>query len=251
MKDNYNAVFEQEYRISTFNINTNKYLGLYGLLGFIEDIASEHALRLGFGYQDMIDNGVFWVLVRQKLRMDKWPKWHDSLKIQTWTRPTEGLYFIREFEFFMGDEKVGDCSTTFMVLDLKSRRPKEIDPEDFKFTPRSDYTVGYLPDRIDVPENMALAQNFRVRISDLDMNRHVNNTKYARWALDAIPFKYHSSHAVHGFEINFLGETLLDDEISIYSDIAKDQNSGAIHFVGKKQETDKMMFVMRMDVSAL
>ncbi len=59
-----------------------------------------------------------------------------------------------------------------------------------------------------------LAQ-FPVRNSDLDINQHVNNTKYAQWILDAIPYDYHRSLRLKTYSVNFLSETHLQDEVRV------------------------------------
>ena len=52
---------------------------------------------------------------------------------------------------------------------------------------------------------------YTVNFSDLDHNKHMNNTYYANLVVNAIENK-----VVNHFEINFVSECLLHDEISVF-----------------------------------
>ena len=58
---------------------------------------------------------------------------------------------------------------------------------------------------------MQLVHTFPVRISDLDVNSHVNNVKYTQWALDMMTEKDHRNFIIKEYEINFLSETFAGD----------------------------------------
>lgn len=66
MEEN-DSIFERDNKINSLNMNTNKKLGLFGLLGIVKDVTGEHADKLGFGYEESKNKGFFWVLIRQKL----------------------------------------------------------------------------------------------------------------------------------------------------------------------------------------
>ncbi|SDX86363.1 Acyl-ACP thioesterase [Lutibacter oricola] len=241
-----NTIYTKTYKINSIQININQKLGLFGLLGFLQDTAAEHAYELGFGYQKMIETGTFWVLTRQFLKMNKWPLWHDTITIKTWTLPVQGFYAIREFEIYNNNIKIGECSTTWMILDTKTRKPKEINEIKSYFAPRKDFNLGFTASKINVAEDLELQKTIEVKISDLDPNNHVNNIKYAQWALDLIPFKYHKTHTIKEYEINFLSETFLEDNINCFSNKNSMTNTEDLLFYGKNNKTDKKVFIIRI-----
>ena len=58
--------------------------------------------------------------------------------------------------------------------------------------------------------------SFEVRNSDIDLNHHVNNVKYAQWILDALPIEILRTGAnLVGYEVNFLAEAKIGDQIKI------------------------------------
>lgn len=248
-----NSILEKEYKVNSLNINTNKKLGLYGLLGILQDAAGAHADKLGFGYEESISQGFFWVLVRQKLRMEKWPAWHDTITVKTWTKPIIGTNAFREYEFYINNEKIGDCSTTWMILDTKTRRPKQIDNTADLFKPRTDYSLNYTAEKVLVPTEIEKINTFNVRISDLDMNNHVNNVKFTQWVLDSIPFTYHKSFEIKEYEINFIREIFLNDKVEVSSNMQmlNPKEQYEIFFKGNRENESKPAFTARILTKAV
>ncbi len=210
------SIYKKTYQVSINSVNINKKLGLYGILGYLQDIATVHAEEMGFGLEDMIRDQSFWVLVRQKLRMTRFPGWNEKLEIQTWSREPQGMYAFRDFEIFQDGEKIGDCSTVWMILDGKTRKVKKPDFPLERINPRTDYQLDYIAHKVEPRENFEKVNTIVVRNSDLDLNMHVNNTKYSQWILDSIPIELHKTAKLNEFEINFMAETHLGDDIDIY-----------------------------------
>ena len=71
-------------------------------------------------------------------------------------------------------------------------------------------------ERVLLPEEMIHICDFKVRISDLDVNSHVNNVKYTQWALDMMREKDHREWVIQEYDINFLSETFLGDTMQGY-----------------------------------
>lgn len=237
-----NEVFKKRYHVSINSVNINKKLGLFGLLSFLQDIATLDGEASGFGFEDMIREQSFWVLVRQKIKMDKFPKWNDEVEIHTWSRAPEGLYGYRDFEIFCQGEKIGDCSTVWMILDGKTRTVKRTDYLADRVNFRKNYKLDYTAAKVKLGEDFEHAHSLKVRNSDLDLNMHVNNTKYSQWILDAIPIELHQSAKLKEYEINFLSETHLGEEIDIFSSKGQDSSPQEVSYKGVRKSDGKTVF---------
>ncbi len=141
MKDK--SLFVAEYKVTSFLTNSYGKLGLYGLLNLLQDVAGDHATVLGFGYDDMVRMKTFWVLTRQKVLMNKWPVQGDKITIKTWVRLGDGALSNRDFSIFTGEEKIGECTTSWITLDADSRRPAIIDKS------------GVLSQLLEIPKNFS------------------------------------------------------------------------------------------------
>jgi len=66
-------------------------------------------------------------------------------------------------------------------------------------------------------ENGNSADPFRVKVSDLDINLHTNNANYIKWICDSYNLNFTLNHLPCSAEINYLAESIFDDEIFIRS----------------------------------
>ena len=207
------TIFTETYKVRSTQVNLNNQLGLYGVLGMLQDIAAEHASLLGFGYEELVKKGFFWALIQQKLKMHYWPQWNERITVKTWSLPVKGVYAFREFELFCNDKKIGECASTWITLDIQTRRPIELTDRQEIFSPRTEGGLSFHTDRINLPEGMYQVNDFKVRVSDLDVNSHVNNVKYTQWALDMMTEHNHREFVIKEYDINFLSETFMGDKM--------------------------------------
>lgn len=252
------SVWMQNYEINTFLVTPERKLGLVAVLNLLQDIAGVHANHLGFGFESVLEKKLLWVLTRQKLVMQKWPAWNEVVKIVTWCRPYEGVYAFRDFLIYHGDQQIGECTTSWITLDLDSRKPKKGDLNELLMSEPPSVIPFKAPKVVPEKEFEVLMQ-FPVRNSDIDMNQHVNNTRYAQWILDSIPMEWHQQYELHQYEINFLAETKLGDLISLQkcptepkiglSGETSDAGRFWTKFQGWREADQKYVFGARLQVS--
>lgn len=247
------TIFECSYEVSSLYVSLQKRLGLYALLNLLQDAAWSHANSLGFGFDDSLKRNVFWVLTRQKIVMDHWPEWHETIDIKTWVRPVQRSFTYRDFEIYNRGRQIGQCTTSWLLLDGETRRPATRNLEDIDAFTRKDGALAMETPKISLLEGLETRAEFQVRNSDLDLNDHVNNTKYAQWILDSIPREWHRQFILHSYEVNFLAETLAQDVISIQSLPEKQEplSEEWVQFQGHRKADNKTVFAARLQVSSV
>jgi medium-chain acyl-[acyl-carrier-protein] hydrolase len=251
------SVISKKYEVNSIFVNAKKQLGLYAVLNLLQDMAWFHAARQGHGRKDLEKRKNFWVLTRQKLYMERWPTWGEEIEIRTWIRPPNGAFISRDFEILHSGERVGASTTSWLMLSAESRKPVRGDTTQLGFTPRADYELDFSADKINLLPESELIQltQFEVRNSDLDLNQHVNNTRYAQWVLDSIPAAWHQTFDLHEYEVNFLAETKSGDLISIFKSVTEEGFASTspqwVQFQGWRAMDQKFVFCARLLVSAL
>ena len=235
------AFFEKEFDINSVMINMNKNLGLYGMLGVLQDVGTLHAELMGVGFEEMIKNNAFWVFTQHKLVMKRWPKWQDKIVVKTWPRKISGMKAFRDYSIYLDEDKIGESVATFMVLDGSTRKPVKPKLDHIEYSDSYE-ELSILPEKVLCPEGMQVVHSLKVRNSDLDMNHHVNNTKYAQWILDSIHIDYHRHFVVSEFDINFISECRLGDEIDILMSKKEDQNLVKSYYQGIRRSDQKIVF---------
>ena len=241
------SIWTQSYDVNTILVTPQKKLGLYGLLNLLQDTAWIHATHLGHGYEDMIHEGTAWVLTRQKLCMNQWPAWRETVELRTWVRPIEGLLAVRDFEILLQGEVIGKCTTQWLILDLNTRKPAEkgLNLAEDEF--RKDAPAFISASKIILQKELKELARFNVRNSDLDLNGHVNNTRYAQWILDSLPEQNLRDFILQEYEVNFIAETKSGDVIDIFGGALSEDR---FQFQGVRTSDGKIVFAATMKASA-
>jgi acyl-ACP thioesterase len=65
------------------------------------------------------------------------------------------------------------------------------------------------------PQAMANQMLRRVHYTQLDVNGHMNNTRYLDWVEDLLPAEFHREHPVKEFTICYLNEALEGEEVAL------------------------------------
>jgi acyl-ACP thioesterase len=245
-------LWTEHYRITSLLVNPLGRLGLYGILNLLQETAWMHAETLGFGMKGMEEKGLIWVLTRQSLKMQDWPSFNSKITIETWLRPPMGAFAIREFSIKNEEgHEIGTCTTSWLALDKDS---KTILPSQNLY-PWSEITLerstDLVADKVSVEGEYEHLAKYRVRNSDLDINQHVNNTKYSQWILDAIPYDLHSKLRLQSYTVNFLAETHLGDQVEIdrscSSSSAPEDVRGVTNYRGVRISDAKILFTARLE----
>ena len=205
-------IWTENYKISSYLVNMKNRAGLYSILNLVQDVGWLHGIHL----EVQLPKNQNWVFTRQKLVMEQWPVWNEIVTIRTWLRPPLGAFLLRDYEILIGDRKIGECTSTFGIMDLLTRKIVVSDWQNFPNVWRHEEHVNQTPSKIILTNPMTDLAQFPVRNSDLDMNNHVNNTKYAQWILDAVPLDpIKNELAIRVYEVNFLAEAKAGELVKI------------------------------------
>ena len=226
------------YLVNSYEVDARGKVTLPTLGKLMQETAYNHANHLGFGYHQLKEKNLFWVLSRLSIKVDKYPNWGDKIQIRTWPTGVERLFAYRDFRIL--DEQgtpIGAAGSAWLMLDVEKRRPQR--PDELKDRIKSlpaDRALEERPAKIPPPSTVTPGVFFPVRYSDLDLYNHVNNAKYIEWILDSFPGELHREFEVAVFEINFLYETKIGDEVAIHTEKLGDSPPAFRHGIKRKQD---------------
>lgn len=207
----------------------NDRLSIKSILNLFQDVASIHAVDIGVGYLEMLEKNLYWILSRIKFDIIKMPITHSTILIETWPHEKGRIDFDRDFKITTEDGETLIIGTSkWCVIDTESRTLQRTENVNYncEICPDKNYEDRFT--KIMVPsENLTEKFIHTVRFSDLDHNHHMNNTSYAPLVSNAIENKI-----ITHFEINYLNECKLNDEMKIYHH--KDETGEYV--VGKVEE---------------
>lgn len=206
--------FELEFTVQYYETDQRGFARPVALLNYLQAAAGSHAALLGVAVADLRKSGHTWVLSRIHLAMDRYPRGRDIIRIRTWPSARDARFMVRDFELSdLSGAPLGRATTSWAVLNLKSRRPvklAEVLPL-FPINPRQVLHDSFRT--LPVLDEADYELRLPVLRGDLDINRHVNNTVYAGWALETIPAAVDSSCRLTAIEIAFRAEAVYGDTI--------------------------------------
>lgn len=187
------------------------------VMEFMQDAATTHADVLGIGWDYMDKCGLFWILSKVKIVFHKpLDRATRSFQLFTWPIELNRLFAERRFEA-VGEhgEPLFSSSTIWMIVERDSRKIASRETVAKYYAFDFDNTACNCDadfDRIRRDRTYCLAYERQVRRTDLDINRHVNNTNYVNYALDLLDDK----EQVTELEIVYHKELKLGDSVSVY-----------------------------------
>jgi acyl-ACP thioesterase len=211
--------FEKEYKVHVYEMGPNGQLNLYSLFDYMQDIASDHAVLLGFGRDDLMKNNNIWVLSRIYAEITRLPQWEERITVRTWPKGTDKLFALRDFEVHSADGRhIASATSSWLVVDRSTKRIQRPDNLLLKYKNGTEIPDALLRNalKIDPAGNKGKkSPEFQVRTSDLDINLHTNNVRYLMWVTDYYDLDFLMNKLPSSVEINYLSESVIGDHIFI------------------------------------
>ncbi len=210
---------EKEYHIHVYEAGPDGKLNLYSLFDYFQDIASEHAVKLGYGRDDLLEQNNFWVLSRIYAEIAEMPEWGEKITVTTWPRGVDRLFALRDYTVRNQEGRhISSATSSWLIIDRVSKKIKRPDNTLSTFKAEAEFRNPLPRNAIKldpVEKGSEAAALFRVRVSDLDVNLHTNNVNYLKWVIDTHSQEFILDNNPVFVEINYLAESCFDDEIII------------------------------------
>ena len=245
--DKNEIIYQEEFKIRASEIDSDQKATLPALCNLLQEIAGNHAQELHFDITDLRENKLTWVLHRLSVKIDRFPDWRETISIKTWPSSGDGLRAYRDFQILDKDNNViGRSLSYWLMMNIESRRPVRIPKKILQMAPHDTDHVLPIQDT-DFTEIKAADhdQSFRVRKSDLDLNRHVNNVRYIEWALACRPDKDKPTD----IDIKFTAESVLGDTVNARCCPTSSSNPHSNYNHQIKRESDQQTLALAISKS--
>lgn len=211
--------FEREYRVHVYETSVDERANTCSIFNYMQDIAAEHAIKLGYGRDDLMKDNHIWVLSRMTAEIKMLPFRNETIIVRTWPFGTDSIFALRLFELLFPDGRIiARASSSWLIIDATTKKIRR--PDKTFLTYNSAREASNIPlmiaSKIDEasPEG-ELSEEFKVKQSDLDVNLHTNNVNYLKWVIDSYDPDFMMKYVPSSVEINYLAESMLGDNITI------------------------------------
>lgn len=215
------SVYRTEYRILSSDTDAKRRLRLSRLMTMLQEASIAHTTELGMGREKTLDRGLLWIVTLQQARISRLPEYDETIRLISWPGKTMHLLFPRCYR--MEDERGGvlvEASALWALMDQNTRRV--VFPEQYGVKIRGVHTGKEIP----LPAAPKMPQapetsTFTVPYSYVDLNGHMNNTRYFDLAEDLMPGALRE-RAVSGIQTEYAKETREGDTIVLKSETTDD-----------------------------
>lgn len=193
-------------------------------LAVMQESACLSADELGFGYKNLQPKNIGFILSNWYVELYRPVAYNETLTVHTWPVRPKHLIVMRDFELFVGDEKVGVGTSRWCLVDLAtfSLLPSssvfadvDIRYNEFRST---DFNSWKIP-RVEGGES---AYCKTVCYSDCDHYNHVNNTRYADLLMDVFSLDELKGKWASKFRISYIKQCKCGEKITFFRRMSAD-----------------------------
>ena len=236
-------MFKQKFVVTSNDIDGNLEIKLSSLTRYMQQVATDHANKIKFGHIELSKRGLMWVIIRMQMKIERLPRLDEEFTISTHPGKDNGFLFFRHFKIYDKNNKlIATSSSSWVVLNYETRKIV-LKPFDKKIPEETSKEDLLDPEKV-VGEASLLADTRIARYSEVDMNGHINNTRYVDYIQDAKGTAFFKENRISSILINFDKEIKEGDVVKVFSNKS---NPEIIH--GKVDDKDsfsaKVIYVHR------
>ena len=213
-------ILEEKFKIQSKDIGKGCLVKNRGILEILENIATHHSDKVGYGPNNVEETNIAWILIDWKIKVLKRPKYGETFNVKTWGRTINGelkkTYTYRDFEIY--DKQKNLCvigTSKWVIMNTKTGKIMKIENEimdKYGIEDKDVFNIGEL-ERIKVPKEFSREISYKVSRRDIDLNQHMHNLYYLDLAYEVLPEDVYEQRPFDEFRINYKREIKLGDKI--------------------------------------
>ena len=238
-----NTKFIETVKIRYSELDCSMTLKPVSLFHFFQDLASDNAEALGFGYSFIIQKNLAWFLLKYRMEFYDYPQNIFDLTIQTEPRGYNKLFAFRNFKVEHDNKLIARVSSAWGLIDLDTKSMANVqnvlegNPNISPFEKKEDDLEFQ---KIKKLERVDFKKEFSVRFDELDVNQHVNNANYITYALEPIDFEFRKNYKLKTLDMLFKHELKYGE--NIVSEVQFEDNK-TLHLVKNVDSGDEICLI--------
>ena len=209
--------YRRQMMIGTSLCGADGKMSIPGTFASFQDIASEHAEKLGLGFAKMAENHTFWVTVRTRVHFYSRPELAHRVEIETWPLQHGKVRCDRCYRMSEGERLLAEGRTEWCVINTQTGAACSLEgvfPEGIQYSDEKLLDAPYARFKHNFSEEDR-ACSYAVRTSDIDVGRHMNNVAYLRLLCDSFSVAELEEMQVSEMEIMFLTPCFEGDVLDV------------------------------------
>ena len=208
------SIYREEILLRSKDVDMYRRLRTSELFRLLQEASIRHTEQLGMGREKTLDKGILWVLTLQQAQIRRMPEYDEQVVLKSWPGKTMHLLFPRYYSLETGDgEPLVKASALWCLVDSQSRKvvfPERYGVEIQGVVTGEEIALPGPPKRLTCTEERL----FRVPYSYVDLNGHMNNTRYFDLAEDCIDAAA-AGKRLRSVRTEYKNEARLGDELTL------------------------------------
>ncbi len=233
------SMYHQELLLRSKDVDLHRRLRTSRLFELLQEASIAHTEQLGMGRDKTLDKGLLWIVGLQRAEIRRMPEYDEQILLKSWPGETMHLFFPRYYQMeTAAGELLLRSSALWTLVDQETR--KVVFPEKYGVVIPGERTGEEIalpssPRRLELTESLP----FRVPYSYVDLNGHMNNTRYFDLAEDCVPGS-REGRRLRLVQTEYVSEAKLGDELRVRWGC----EGGSFFLLG---ENEKPVFRMRLE----
>ncbi|REK94017.1 acyl-[acyl-carrier-protein] thioesterase [Streptococcus sp. NM] len=179
--------YQMKMKIPFDMADMNGHIKLPDVILLSLQVSGMQSIELGVSDKTILeDYNLVWIITDYDIEVVRLPRFAEEITIETEALSYNRLFCYRRFTIYdeTGQELI-HMMATFVLMDRDSRRVHVVEPE-IVAPYQSDFDKKLIRGPKYESLNESISKDYHVRFYDLDMNGHVNNSKYLDWIFEVM-----------------------------------------------------------------
>ena len=199
--------YQMKMKIPFDMADINGHIKLPDVILLSLQVSGMQSIELGVSDKTILeDYNLVWIITEYDIEVTRLPRFAEEITIETEALSYNRLFCYRRFTIYdeAGQELI-HMMATFVLMDRDSRKVHAVEPE-IVAPYQSDFDKklirGPKYESLDEP----ISKDYHVRFYDLDMNGHVNNSKYLDWIFEAMGADFLTQYIPQKINLKYVKE---------------------------------------------
>lgn len=179
--------YQMKMKIPFDMADMNGHIKLPDVILLSLQVSGMQSIELGVSDKTILeDYNLVWIITDYDIEVVRLPRFAEEITIETEALSYNRLFCYRRFTIYdeSGQELI-HMMVTFVLMDRDSRKVHAVEPE-IVAPYQSDFDKKLIRGPKYESLNEPISKDYHVRFYDLDMNGHVNNSKYLDWIFEVM-----------------------------------------------------------------
>lgn len=199
--------YQMKMKIPFDMSDMNGHIKLPSLILLSLQVSGSQSAQLGVSDKEILEKyNLVWIITEYDIDVIRLPRFAEEITIETEALSYNRLFCYRRFTIYdESGQAIIQMLATFALMDRDSRKVHSVDPE--MVTPyQSEFSKKIIRGPKYTDLDNPTSKDYHVRFYDLDMNGHVNNSKYLDWIFEVMGADFLMDHIPQKINLKYVKE---------------------------------------------